>query len=240
MKMADKKRKFFLTHFTKSELILWFGSVSLILLSFIMFDRQGYLTLFSSLLAVTSLIYVAKGDPVGQILLIFFVIFYAAISFSYRYYGEVITYVFMSLPMTILALISWFKNTCSGNKRQVKIGQVGKKEFSLLLLLAVTVTILFYFLLGMLNTANLIVSTFSVTTSFIAAYLTFRRSPFYALAYALNDVVLIVLWMLAAIDDVKYLSVAVCFVTFLANDLYGFFNWRRMEKKQADAYKKSK
>ncbi len=234
-----KKRVIFLKHFEKGELILWFSSVALILLSFIIFDRQEYVTLFSSLLAVTSLIYVAKGDPIGQVLLIFFVIFYAIISLSYRYYGEVITYVFMSLPMSLLSLVSWFKNTCKGNKRQVKIGHVGKKEFFLLLLLAIAVTAFFYFILAALDTANLLVSTFSVTTSFIAAYLTYRRSPFYALGYAVNDVVLIVLWTLAAIDDVKYLSMVICFITFLANDLYGFFNWRRMERKQIGSKEKS-
>ena len=233
MKNTGKKHSFFLNHFTKGELILWFGSVSLILLSFIIFDREGYVTLFSSLLAVTSLVYVAKGDPIGQILLVFFIIFYAIVSLSYRYYGEVITYVCMSFPMSVLSLVSWFKNTCKGNKRQVKIGQVGKKELSLLLILAIAVSVLFYFILGALDTKNLLVSTFSVTTSFSAAYLTYRRSPLYALAYAANDVVLIVLWALATVDNIKYLSMVICFIAFLANDLYGFFNWKRMEKNQA-------
>ena len=234
-----KKHRLFITHFTKGELILWGSSVALILLSFLIFDRQGYVTLFSSLLAVTSLIYVAKGDPVGQILLIFFVIFYAIISLSYRYYGEAITYIFMSLPMSLLSLVSWFKNPFGKNKREVTIGKVSKKEVGLLFLLAAVVTVIFYFLLGALNTANLVVSTFSVTTSFIASYLTYRRSPFYALAYAANDVVLIVLWALATVDDIKYISVTVCFIAFLANDLYGFFNWRRMERKHRKALEKS-
>ena len=75
-------------------------------------------------------------------------------------------------------------------------------------------------------------STLSVTTSFVAAYLTFRRSAYFALAYALNDIVLIVMWIMAAISDGSYISVIVCFIVFLANDLYGFYNWRRIRKKQ--------
>lgn len=62
--------------------------------------------------------------------------------------------------------------------------------------------------------------------------LTFRRSPYYALAYAANDGVPVVLWVLAAMDDKSYLPVAVCFLLFLINDLYGFVNWRKMEKRQ--------
>lgn len=79
---------------------------------------------------------------------------------------------------------------------------------------------------------NLIPSTISVTTSFVAVYLTFRRSPYFALSYASNDIVLIILWILASIYDVKYISVVVCFAAFLVNDIYGFVNWRKMKKRQ--------
>ena len=65
-------------------------------------------------------------------------------------------------------------------------------------------------------------------------YLTYRRNPWYAVAYACNDIILIVLWVLASLEDISYLSVVVCFIAFLANDIYGFINWRSMEKRQAD------
>ena len=90
----------------------------------------------------------------------------------------------------------------------------------------------FYFILDAFNTANIIPSTLSVTTSFLAVYLTWRRSPYFALAYAANDIVLIILWILATRRDLSYLSVTVCFTVFLVNDLYGFISWRRMAKRQ--------
>lgn len=228
--MSKIKDRF--SHFTRGEKILWSASVALILVSFFLFDRQNYMTLFTSLLAVTALIFVAKGDPIGQFLFIFFEIFYAMISLSYAYYGETITYLFMSLPMSVLSVISWLRNPYKGDKKEVTVNRVGKKELVLMLLADVAVSAVFYFILGWLGTSNLIVSTFSVATSFAAAYLTFRRSPFFAFGYAINDIVLVVLWTLAAIDDVKYVSVAVCFMAFFSNDLYSFINWRRMENRQ--------
>ena len=228
--MSKIKDRF--SHFTRGEKILWSASVALILVSFFLFDRQNYMTLFTSLLAVTALIFVAKGDPIGQFLFIFFEIFYAMISLSYAYYGETITYLFMSLPMSVLSVISWLRNPYKGDKKEVTVNRVGRKELVLMLLADVAVSAVFYFILGWLGTSNLIVSTFSVATSFAAAYLTFRRSPFFAFGYAINDIVLVVLWTLAAIDDVKYVSVAVCFMAFFSNDLYSFINWRRMEKRQ--------
>ena len=54
----------------------------------------------------------------------------------------------------------------------------------------------------------------------------------YALAYAANDLVLIVLWVIAALADIANVPMAACFVMFFANDMYGFINWRRMAKRQ--------
>ena len=96
------------------------------------------------------------------------------------------------------------------------------------------ITLIFYFILSAFQTKNIIPSTISVTTSFLAVYLTFRRNPIYAIGYAANDIVLIVLWILATIENTSYLSVVVCFVTFLANDIYGFISWQKMAKKQAE------
>lgn len=228
-----KKLKSVFSHFSKGELMLWSGSAFVIMLSFVLFDRQNYFNLISSLLAVTALIFVAKGDPIGQFLFIFFEIFYASISLSYSYYGEAITYIFMSLPMSVLSVVSWIKNPYDNNKKEVKVNSISKKEFFLMLLGASAITAIFYFLLDFFGTANLLVSTFSVATSFVAAYLIFRRSPFFPLGYAINDLVLIVLWTLAAFDDISYLSVSICFVTFFINDLYGFISWRQMKKRQS-------
>lgn len=227
-----KKKKGKLGYFTIGEIILWSFSISFILLSFFVFDRKSYAKLGLSLLGATSLIFCAKGNPIGQMLMVLFGSCYGLISFGFGYYGEMITYLGMSVPMAIFALISWLKNPYKGNRAQVKINRLKAKEIIFLFSLAALITFVFYFILKAFGTQNLIPSTVSVATSFIAVYLTARRSPFYALAYSVNDIVLIVLWVLACIRDISYVSVVTCFIVFLANDTYGFFNWRRMQKKQ--------
>lgn len=228
--MGIKKRV--LDYFSKGEIILWICSVCVITVSFCIFDRSNFLTLLASLLGVTALIFIAKGNPVGQVMMIGFSIVYGIISFSYSYYGEVITYLGMSMPMAFISLISWLKNPYKGKKSEVTVNRVRWKEYIFLAFLTLGVTVLFYFILKTFGTANILPSTVSVTTSFAAVYLTFRRSPYYALCYAANDVVLIVLWIMAAMEDISYLSVIVCFATFLVNDTYGFISWRRMQKRQ--------
>ena len=221
-----------INYFTKFELCLWSASVFTILISFCIFDRENYLTLLASVVGATFLIFCAKGNPIGQFLTIVFSILYGIISYGFSYYGEMITYLGMTLPMAFLALFSWLRNPYKSNKSEVKVNGLPKKEIPFMLILTLFVTVVFYFILKHFNTANLIPSTISVTTSFLAVYLTFRRSPYYALAYAMNDIVLILLWTLATIEEISYLSVVICFIVFLVNDVYGFISWKQMEKRQ--------
>lgn len=206
----------------------------MIIISFVIFDRENYLTLSASLIGATSLIFNAKGNPFGQLLMVVFSILYGIISFSFAYYGEMITYLGMTMPMAVFALISWLRNPYKGNKAEVRVNSVSNKEIVFMCVITAFVTVIFYFILNYFHTANMIPSTLSVTTSFVAVYLTFRRSPYFALAYAANDIVLIVLWVLASISDVRYVSVIVCFIAFLVNDIYGFINWHRMKIRQRE------
>ena len=221
------------TCFSKMELILWSVSVFFIVVSFCIFDRESYLTLVASLIGVTSLIFNAKGNPVGQALMLGFSLLYGIISYTFAYYGEMITYLGMTMPMAVFALIAWLKNPYKENKSEVKVNSIGKVEQLLMWLLSLIVTAVFYFVLKYFNTANIIPSTISITTSFIAAYLTFRRCPAFALAYAANDIVLIIFWVLASVTDMRYISVVVCFVAFLFNDIYGYISWQRMKRRQS-------
>lgn len=233
MTKAKNRLKSWLQYFSKKEWALWGVSVIFILISFFVFDRKSFMTLPASLIGVTSLIFNAKGNPIGQALMIVFSILYGIISYSYAYYGEMITYLGMSMPMAAIALISWLKHPYKGKRSQVEIGSVKGVEQVFMWVLTAVVTAVFYFILKYLKTANPVFSTVSVTTSFLAVYLTFRRSPYYAIGYAANDIVLIILWTLAALQNVQYISVVVCFLTFLANDIYGFVSWKRMSVRQS-------
>ena len=224
--------KKYLSYFTKWEKALWVSSVAVICIFYALFDGSGWMKLTASLIGVTSLIFLAKGNPFGNVLMIIFSVLYAIISYSFLYYGEMITYVGMTAPMALFSLVSWLKNPYGKSKSQVKVRELTPKIFIVGAVLTVVVTVVFYYILSALNTANIVPSTISVLTSFFAAYLTFMRTPYFPLAYAFNDIVLIVMWAMATKEDASYISVIVCFCVFLVNDLYGFINWCRMKKTQ--------
>lgn len=218
---------------TRFERILWLSSMAVVTASFLMSPDKSVLSLIDSLIGVTALIFVAKGYILGQVMTVAFAVLYGVISLRFHYYGEVITYLCMSAPAAVAATVMWIRHRYRGTAQVTVARQLRLWQFGLLALLTAAVAVGFYFILGALGTANLVVSTVSVATSFMASCLVFLRSPYYGLAYGCNDVVLIVLWLLAAMKDISYLPMLFCFVMFLANDLYGFFNWLRLRKTQA-------
>lgn len=219
-------------NFTKTEWGIWIFSLVAVLVSFFLNTQKDAVTLISCLIGVTALIFISKGDPIGQILAVVFALGYSVASYTQKYYGEMITYLGMSTPMSIAAMVAWFKNPHKAGENEVRVGKMNAKKWVFLCVSAVAVTVAFYFILRALNTANLIVSTLSVTTSWFAAMLVFFRSPYYGVAYGLNDVVLVILWVVATVKNPEYLPMVINFSVFLLNDLYGFVNWQRMHRRQ--------
>ena len=218
---------------TKFEFFLWISSCLLILISFILAGEFNFWVLLTSLVGATALIFMAKGEPLGQILTIAFSLLYGYISLTFQYWGEMITYLCMSAPAALAATISWLRNPFEKGKTQVKIKKITLKHWIIISLSSIAVTFIFYYILKYFNTPNLFFSTLSIATSFFASLLTFLRSPYYAIAYASNDIVLIILWILASVNNLSYIPMVACFFIFLLNDSYAFINWRKMEKKQS-------
>lgn len=220
-------------YFSNAELALWICSELAIITANLAMGNGVGISLAASMIGVTALIFNAKGNPIGPALMVVFSLMYGYISFGFAYYGEMLTYVGMSMPMAVISFITWMKNPFNGNRAEVTVNlHISRAERFFIAALTCLVTIIFYFILKHFNTANLIPSTFSVATSFCAVYLSFRRNPYFAFVYALNDIVLIILWVLASFHDVSYLSVVVCFAAFFVNDMYSFINWKRISRRQ--------
>lgn len=215
---------------SKFERALWIISMLLVSASFLLSKDFDFLTLTASLIGVTALIFVSKGDVLGQILTVVFSLLYAVISLRFKYYGEMITYLGMTAPIAGASIVTWVKNPYK--KAQVKIKRISVTEFLILLFISLAVTFLFYYILRFFGTSNLIMSTVSVFTSFLASSLMLLRSPYYAAAYGANDIVLIILWVYASAQDLSFLPMVLCFVMFLVNDIYGLINWIKMQHAQ--------
>ena len=228
--MIIQKMELPLKDFSKNEWGLWMGSLFIVAISNMLSPEFNLLIMIAALIGATSLLFAAKGNGWAQILIVIFSILYGIISFQFKYWGEMITYLGMTMPMGIWSAFVWFCNPSEEKSNEVKIGFMNLKKWLMVIGSAIIVTIAFYYILRYFHTPNILFSTLSITTSFIAASLTILRSSYYAFFYAMNDLVLIVLWILATMENAMYFPVVINFVIFFINDLYGFVSWKCREK----------
>ena len=216
---------------TRREWCLWGLSCGALVLCNLLSGSIDPLTLLANLVGATFLIFLARGDVWGQLLTIVFSLLYGAISWRSRYWGEMITYLGMTMPMAALSVVSWLRHPfaeAEGEQHnEVEIHHLTLPQAGRMALITAAVTAFFGYILYRLDTPNLFWSTLSVTTSFLAAYLTFMRSSWYGLAFAANDLILIMLWLL----DGKP-PMAANFAVFFINDCNGFISWKRREVHQ--------
>ena len=114
---------------TKKEWLLWLGSLLIVILSNLVSGSVDVLTLVAVCVGITSLIFAAKGNVWAQILMIVFSILYGIISWRFRYWGEMITYLGMTMPMAVWSTITWIRNP-SKNGNEVEIQKLNRKHIA--------------------------------------------------------------------------------------------------------------
>lgn len=215
------------TKFEKIFLLL--GTLIAIVLTILF--KGTYIDLGYTLLYFWTALLLAKGKYSCYIIGIISTFFYAFVSYSNLYYGEVIIAMCCTLPLMIVGLINWLKN--QDNTNTVIIKEITKKELIIVLLSQVIMFAGYYYLLKTFNTNNLLVSTFSVVASIIATYLTARRSEYGFIGFIINDIILITLWSIPVINgNMNIIPVLLCPILLLINDIYGVCNWKKLKEKQ--------
>lgn len=216
---------------TKFEKILLFTSIILITLVSIIF-RSEILTTICSIIGIITALLLAKGKNLGQIVGLLSVILYSIVSFKSRYYGEVIIYLCVMLPMYIIGIISWLKHQ-NKETNSVEVNNIKIKEWTIVSVVSIIFFIGIYFLLKAFNTSQLFISSLSVIDSLFAIYLSVRRSKYSFHFYVVNDLILIALWGIPVISGTQILLPMVFNpIINLINDIYGIYNWKKLEKIQ--------
>jgi len=225
--------KKYLKYFTPLEWSILIVTLTAISIGFGISEDRSALSYTSSIVGVLSIMFNSKGNVIGQFINIVFAALYGIYSYTQHYYGEMIIYFALMTPIYVFSIVSWIKHKYNGKSHEVAINTLKKKEYLFAGLGALACTAGFYFLLSALNTDNLIVSTVSLTTSISAAYLMLRRCEYYSVCFIFNDVILITLWAMKIPESgLSVLPSVIAFGTFLIVDVYCFFSWRAIHRRQ--------
>ena len=216
---------------TNFEKILLFGSIIVVSIVGILF-KSDLLTISCSIVGIITALLLAKGKNLGQVFGLLITVLYSIVSFKNKYYGEVLIYSLLMLPMYVIGIITWI-NHKSEKTNSVEINSINKKEWILVSFIFAGVFVGIYYLLKSFNTSELVISTISVLASLFAVYLQIRRSKYSFSFYIVNDIILMFLWGIPVVRGSYILFPMLLNPTInLVNDIYGFYNWKKTEKIQ--------
>ena len=219
-------------NWTKFEKILYSISLLSIFLSGIVFKSE-IISIASAAFGISCAIMQAKGKVASQFIGVILVALYSIVSFKNGFYGEILIYIFIMLPLFISGIVSWLKNK-DHKTNMVKPYELTKKEWIILAIISIVLFIGLYFLLRHFNTKQLLISTLSMVTSLFATYLIARRNKYGFLFYMGNDIILFILWGLPVLSgNLMLMPMIINPIINFINDNYGWYNWKKNIKKRA-------
>ena len=185
------------------------------------------LSIIVAFLGIFSALCQTKGLVLGQFFGVILAILYSYISYINRYYGEIMVYLLMVLPMYIIGIYTWSKNR-DWKTEKLKQSDIKLREWLFLFILNVILFIGLYILLKYFNTNQLFISTLSMNLNLSATYLLIRRSRYCFIVYLFNALILLLLWGLPVINgNIMFLPMVFDAGLLIVNNIYGMIKWTR-------------
>jgi nicotinamide mononucleotide transporter len=231
MKILNKIKKYF-EDWTLFEKI-WLTSFTIINIYLFFAWHDTWIGLTASLTGMLCVVLTTKGKISSFYWGLVNILTYSYVAWQSRYYGDVGLNMLFFLPMTFPGIYYWKKNYKKVNiSERVIVRSLKFKEKILWFLIAIVITYDFGLFLKFLNGTLPFVDSLTTVFSIIATiFLTYRYSDqwFY---WIMVDVFSIIMWVYIFIRDGNQVSMLVMWTAFLVNALYGYYNWRKLEKEQ--------
>ncbi len=212
-------------------ILLGTGLVTITTIS-IIFKSPWYI-LINTILGLFCVFTQAKGKVSTQFIGAIYFCFYIFISYSQQLYGEAILYLVIMLPMYIYGIINWLKNRDKKENIVIVKSNLSMKEWLFMSVALVVLSAIVFFLLKALNTAQVVISTFSFISMLPAVYLLVRRCKWNQVAFLINDFIVPILWLVMILNgNLILIPLCVYHIFQVTYDVYGLINWIKLEKKQ--------
>lgn len=189
--------------------------------------------LIASLTGMLCVVLVAKGKISNYYFGIINVMLYAYIAFNSKYYGEVMLNILYFLPMQIIGIYYWKKNTNrQKTKDDVRVKHLKPNEKLLWAILSILGVYLYGLILQYLGGNLPFIDSSSTVLSVIAMILMVKRVSEQWILWIIIDIVSIYMWFHVLLEGGNDISMLVMWTAYLVNAIYGYYNWKKMEKKQ--------
>ena len=218
--------------YTLIDLALITSGMFIVTLSGIVFNSSWYI-IINTLFGLLYVFAQAKGKISTQFLGIIHFSFYIFIAYTQKFYGEALLYLVIMLPMHIYGAIHWLMYKDKKNNVVLVRNSLSKTELVLSGIVLISLSVLIYFFLRMLDTKLLLINSLSFITMLPGLYLLIRRCRWNHVAFIINDFIVPILWILLVIEgDYSFIPMCIYHVFQLLYDLYGIIEWTKLSREQ--------
>ena len=224
----NKVKAFFSDWSTKEK--LWLAFVLVFQTVAWAINKETWFMLIMTLTSSLNLVFGAKGKVIGLYFAIINSAMYAYNCMGIPLYGEVMYNVLYSIPVSAVAIILWKKNTAEGG--EVKFRTMTSKFLMGTAVLTIAGVFVYAQILKLMGGGFAFMDSLTTVVSVIASMLYLLRYSEQWLMWIIVNALSIVMWIMVFVSgDHSALLVIIMKCVNLCNSSYGYWNWRKIAKK---------
>lgn len=218
------------------------GSIASIL------NISSVIELISTFAGLLAAIYTARGEVLCYIWGFINALVYIYIVLTGDMYGQAILYTFFKLPMQVVGFYAWSRSLNNDGEKTVEAKKLTKANWITLIISFFVVWILYAIFLQYLPTImhglfgktipqdkEFIIDALTSTLTILAVVLSTKRFVeqwyFWLLANSIGIVLFVIALIGAKSFSIDTVSGMIIWIQFTINAVYGFINWKRLNKK---------
>lgn len=190
----------------------------------------SWLSLISSISGIWCVLLTAKKRISNYIIGLVNVVAYAWAAYLWGLYGDFMLNAFYFLPMQFVGWYYWVKPEAKAATDVVKGLKLSYGKRMQMLFATATAVIIYSMVLGALGGNTPLLDSMSTVLSIVAMILMAKRYMEQWILWVVVDVVSTIMWLNICFNEggMMNLGLAVMWVTWTINAVYGYFKWRNV------------
>lgn len=190
--------------------------------------QDSWVGLTASLTGMVCVVLTAKAKISSFYFGLVNILAYSYVAWQSAYYGDVMLNMLYFLPMTFVGIYFWKKNT--KKKGEVKVRSLSWRKRFTWFIGSLIALIVYGVFLWVINGTLPFIDSATTVFSVIAAIMLNQRLTEQWFYWIMVDVLAIIMWFYIFVTVGTDISMLVMWSAYLVNAVYGYFNWKRMEK----------
>ncbi len=193
-----------------------------------------WIGLTASISGMLCVVLTAKGKISSFYAGIINILTYSYVAYNSAYYGDVALNMLYFLPMSFLGIYYWSRNSKKDKEigKRIIIKSLSWKEKGIWFISSIVLLLALGLILKMINGTLPFIDSATTIFSIIATILLTKRVTDQWLYWILVDILSIVMWVYIFVTRGSDISILVMWSAFLVNAVYGYYNWRKLERRQ--------